>query len=169
MDEDQIKKLLAKHPTFMLRTIFLLMAIWLFGSCHPTPNTGTSVFLQPAKDKRSLLKMGFEHPDLSTMTLHFGPSALKISSDSFLVKRINDTEVIYTLRDDEPTTIQILVNHVDPTSLVNVLDTLGFQKEGAFTDSLLIFVNQRLNIRYLAYISKGQSLFTGQISNRIKK
>jgi hypothetical protein len=157
----------------MKRVILLWSAIWLFGSCSSQLDTMCSVFMQPAKDKRSLLKMGFVHPavkalDSVAFTIPAG-AAKNISksqqkwNDNLLTKRINDTDVIYTFRNEDLIGVQILVSHVDPTKLFNLLDTLGFKRIGPAGGPRQVFANKQANIRYEMFLVTGQAIFTDQI------
>jgi hypothetical protein len=129
--------------------------------------------MQPAKDKRSLLKMGFVHPavkalDSVAFTIPAG-AAKNISksqqkwNDNLLTKRINDTDVIYTFRNEDLIGVQILVSHVDPTKLFNLLDTLGFKRIGPAGGPRQVFANKQANIRYEMFLVTGQAIFTDQI------
>jgi hypothetical protein len=157
----------------MKRVILLWAAIWLFGNCNTKLDTTCSVFMQPAKDKRSLLKMGFVHPaakTLDSIALAIPPGAMENISqsqekwnDNLLTKRINDTDVLYTFGKEDLIGVQIQVNHVDPTKLLNLLDTLGFERIGVARGPRQVFVNKQANIRYEMFFSADQAIFTDRI------
>lgn len=83
--------------------------------------------------------------------------------DNLLPKRINDTDVTYTFGKEDLIGVQILVNHVDPTKLLNLLDTLGFERIGPASGLRLVFVNKQANIRYEKFLLAGQAIFTDRI------
>ena len=157
----------------MKRVILLWAAIWVFGNCNTKLDTTCSVFMQPVKDKRSLLKMGFVHPaakTLDSIAFAIPPGATKDINqsqekwnDNLLTKRINDTDVIYTFGKEDLISVQILVNHADPTKLLNLLDTLDFERIGPASSPRLVFVNKQANIRYEMFLLAGQAIFTDRI------
>jgi len=129
--------------------------------------------MQPAKDKRALLKMGFVHPAVKALdsvanTIPSGAENKPGDSqqkwnDNLLTKRINDTDVIYTFRKEDLIGVQILVNHVDPTKLFMLLDTLGFKRIGPAGGPRQVFTNKQANIRYEMFLLAGQAIFTDRI------
>lgn len=157
-----------------MKKAILWAAIWLFGSCNSRLDTACSVFMQPAKDKHSLIKMGFAHPvvkALDSIGLPLTATARKDInetrqkwSDNLLTKRINDTDVAYTFREEQLIGVQILVSHADPTKLFNLLDTLGFERAGPASKSHQVFVNKEANIQYEMYFISDQAIFTDRIS-----
>ena len=142
----------------MKKLILLWTAIWLFASCNSKLDTACSVFMQPAKDKHSLTKMGFAHPVVKALD-SVGPplpagARKEINetrqkwSDNLLTKRINDTDLAYTFREEQLIAVQILVCHADSTKLFKLLDALGFERLGPASKPRQVFVNKEANIQY---------------------
>lgn len=151
----------------MKLSVLLLAGIGLFGGCHATPPTTASVLMQPAKDKQSLIKMGFAHPSLDSLLPSFPAVAGENSgesrrkwSDNLLSKRIKDTDVLYTFQAEELVSVQILISHIDPTRLYHLLDTLGFERVGPGDGRRQVFENKQANIRYEMDLAAGQAIFT---------
>ncbi len=151
--------------------------ILMIASCRSNLDTNTSIFLQPAKDKRSLLKMGFKRPDINALSpeadpLHADPIQEIPGSDrqkwinSFLTKRIQDTDALFTFREDELIGVQILIDHATLARLYSLLDSLGFEKVGPPNGPSQVFVNKQANIRYEMSYFGGQAIFTDDIAKQ---
>jgi hypothetical protein len=162
----------------MRRHIFLCSMILMIAGCRSNLDTNTSILLQPAKNKRSLMKMGFKQPDINALIPEAVPlpadpmkeirgSAGQKWSNSLLTKRKQDTDALFTFREDELIGVQILIDHANLARLYSLLDSLGFEKVGSPNGPSQVFVNRQANIRYEMSFLGGQAIFTDDIAKQI--